>query len=432
MRINIFALMLFLVLGLLANIMVTFACSIWIDIDTGRQSAAEKFVNEEQWLVTRYDKAGAVRIKSTRARGSNWSPQQAAGQPDTVSMGDQVTAWASKGVDTGMEWLILDYANAVIPKAVHVYENYCPGALFKVTLFDENGDEHVAWQGADPATNSTVNLQGNFPSWARPPMTSVSVPRTGTMPITGAVPVAQVPVSASFKTRRVKIYLDSAVVPGWNEIDAVALIDDKGQTQWARRVEASSTYASVSSGVSGGNPELLAPPWSKLATATPAFANAASNREERTVDARGWPFLTLYSDEDLMTQPAGPPVATGSNLTNLGSGAALPLSFSGRTGTIAVSGNAPAPMPTRPIWFGLIANKVIYATFLWICWAAMIKPRRFFRECGRVRNGCCKECGYDLGYDFIHGCPECGWRKERAAVEGRLTMVEQGTNGNGN
>ena len=43
-------------------------------------------------------------------------------------------------------------------------------------------------------------------------------------------------------TRRVKIYLDSPNFPGWNEIDAVGLIDVRGKRQWAERARSSSSY----------------------------------------------------------------------------------------------------------------------------------------------------------------------------------------------
>ena len=43
--------------------------------------------------------------------------------------------------------------------------------------------------------------------------------------------------------RTVKLYLDSAGVPGWNEIDAVELVGRDGSHQWARSATASSTYA---------------------------------------------------------------------------------------------------------------------------------------------------------------------------------------------
>ena len=41
----------------------------------------------------------------------------------------------------------------------------------------------------------------------------------------------------------------------------------------------------------------------------------------------------------------------------------------------------------------------------------LTKPRRFFLEISRLKRGCCVTCGYDLGYDFPRGCPECGWRR---------------------
>ena len=58
---------------------------------------------------------------------------------------------------------------------------------------------------------------------------------------------------------------------------------------------------------------------------------------------------------------------------------------------------------------------VLYAAALWLVWAVLTRPRRFFVEVSRVRRGCCIACGYDLGYDLRAGCPECGWRRERAA-----------------
>jgi hypothetical protein len=52
------------------------------------------------------------------------------------------------------------------------------------------------------------------------------------------------PVKVDFPIRKVKLYLDSPRVPGWNEIDAVGLIDQQATTHWAAKAEASSTFAS--------------------------------------------------------------------------------------------------------------------------------------------------------------------------------------------
>ena len=55
--------------------------------------------------------------------------------------------------------------------------------------------------------------------------------------------VAEIPLSGDMETRRVRITFDSKRFPGWNEIDAVALEDASGNTYWAVRAIASSTWA---------------------------------------------------------------------------------------------------------------------------------------------------------------------------------------------
>jgi hypothetical protein len=74
-----------------------------------------------------------------------------------------------------------------------------------------------------------------------------------------------------------------------------------------------------------------------------------------------------------------------------------------------VSGRA--ALPLRPIWDGFLINTAFYAVVLFLLHWAMTRPIRFVREVSRLRRGGCVVCGYDLGFDFIHGCPECGWRR---------------------
>jgi hypothetical protein len=54
--------------------------------------------------------------------------------------------------------------------------------------------------------------------------------------------VSKFRLSNAGSTTQIKIYLDSPAVPGWNEIDAVALVDAQGKRHWARRAAASSSY----------------------------------------------------------------------------------------------------------------------------------------------------------------------------------------------
>ena len=103
-----------------------------------------------------------------------------------------MTAWASQSADGQAEWLLLEYAEPVVPKAVRVYEIYSTGAVDKVTLFTPAGKEVEAWSGIDPTPKGRSIAMSEIP--LRP---------------------------LGFATKKVRIHIDSANVPNWNEIDAV-------------------------------------------------------------------------------------------------------------------------------------------------------------------------------------------------------------------
>jgi hypothetical protein len=153
-----------------------------------------------------------------------WGPEQATGPPDTPAAGDFTSAWASLTPDGQDEWMLLEYAEPILPAAVLVHETYNPGALVRVTAFKLDGEEVEVWKGKDPTTHDAGKG------------------------------VSEIAVNVEFKTNRVKIYLDSKAVPGWNEIDAVALRDAGGKTHWATGADASSTYADQ------GRPVFIIPP----------------------------------------------------------------------------------------------------------------------------------------------------------------------------
>jgi hypothetical protein len=155
--------------------------------------------------------------KPTPAR--SWGPEQATGPPDTPGAGDFTTAWASLTPDGQDEWLMLEYAEPILPAAVLVHETYNPGALVRVTVFKLDGEEVEVWKGKDP----TAQGAGRG--------------------------VSEIAVDVDFKTNRVKIYLDSKAVPGWNEIDTVGLRDSGGKTHWAMGADASSTFADQGGGI---------------------------------------------------------------------------------------------------------------------------------------------------------------------------------------
>jgi hypothetical protein len=149
--------------------------------------------------------------KRRRASMRGWGPEQATGPPNTLTAGDQSTAWASQAPDAGMEWLEASYDRPVDIAEVRVLENHCPGAVMRVSAILDGGAEVTLWEGEEP--KSPAPAAQSFP--------------------------ARTTVVAS----KVRVHLDTAKVPGWNEIDAVELVGRDGSRQWASSATASSTYA---------------------------------------------------------------------------------------------------------------------------------------------------------------------------------------------
>ncbi|HEY2952553.1 MAG TPA: hypothetical protein VGK40_08225 [Verrucomicrobiae bacterium] len=146
--------------------------------------------------------------------GRNWGPEQATGPPDTAGAGDIPTAWASRNPNGGAEWLQLEYEKNVYVAEVRIRETHNPGAISKVTALAAGGQEIVLWEGTEQAAQAPVDFA--------------------------------VPVQGNVLANSIKVYLDTARVPGWNEIDAVELIGKDGSRQWAKQASASSTYADAS------------------------------------------------------------------------------------------------------------------------------------------------------------------------------------------
>lgn len=143
---------------------------------------------------------------------ASWSAAQATGAPDTAGAGDQASAWAPAAQDGGEEWLELTYGELVDVAQVLVRETYNPGAIAKVCVILENGAEIPIWQGAQAAVPGPIDRV--------------------------------FPTPGGLVARGAKVYLDTKRVPGWNEIDAVALMDRSGARHWAVKANASSSYGS--------------------------------------------------------------------------------------------------------------------------------------------------------------------------------------------
>lgn len=305
---------------------------------------------------------GSMHVELAREFGQAWSPMRAAGPPDVPAMGDNAAAWASLSQDGQKEWLELTYDRAVVPKEVRIYETLAPGAVSQVSLFGERGEWVTGWAGDDPAA---PNASGIY--------------------------VATIPMRPFVATDRIRIDIDSPRVSGWNEIDAVGLVGADGSLQWASSVRASSTYATAGRGGTiypRATMRDALPGWSNPDELLPAKGFAT---DSRSVDARGWPMLALYG-----TGPSTPQMLSNVVITR----------------PLYVTVGPPLHIwPLRPIWSGLLVDGALYGGMLALLYVSTFGLRRMARESSRLRRGCCIRCGYDLRYDFVRGCSECGWNR---------------------
>lgn len=456
---------LFLMLGLGATVAVAALLAAKRDPKAGELKSAEEVKGPDRWALDVSDQVGLTHVRSIRqispvnpATIASWSVEQVIGPPNTTTHGDISTAWASASSDgTPEEWLEMDYPSAVMPKEVHVYETYNPGALVKVTVFDADGNEVEGWKGVDPSPRQPV------------------------------VSVSKVPIAVKFPISKLRIYLANDAVSGWNEIDAVGLMGQDGLVRWATAVRASTAYG-VSApppppimSVTNPSPQQLLPAWAPFAEPGPNLAQAM--QEERVAAAYGWPFLAFHGWRDVPPGTPGAIGAPGVTGTPGGSGTAIPITtfgslesgkavdnlsggyvasltsstaqplpasaFTPSSGsiqryTLSVPPPQPPPAPTvivtptnatpamppvkGVLWPGLLANTVIYGVFLELVVLLNYWHIRRLRQFHRMRRGACIHCGYDIGYDFVAGCPECGWRRNArfAAMHSPMPSMHAG------
>jgi len=364
--------MVFLSLGAIVSVLMAWALGMWGEPQSATVVSSTVPQRGRTWNISSWSSSGSLRLQC-QPQVHAWSAWQATGAPDAVLGGDSSMAWCPATADGQKEWLILDYPQPMTPKFVDVYENYCGGMVTRVTVFKENGDEVDAWRGQDP------------------------IPA-----VLGSCGVATIPLDVSFKTQRIKLYLDSPAAVGWNEVDAVGLIDAEGNKQWACDVQESSSYADLNvAAVSPLTLKDIVPSWCPIAQADAAKAKLSANGD-RNFEARGWPMLALWSERS--TTPAASGAATGARPSG--------RSMSPRIIPLANPASGLTPLlPTRPIWSGLLFDTAFYAAFLAAGFWLLVRPRRMVIELLRMRRGCCIACGYELDFDFRAGCPECGWRR---------------------
>ncbi len=128
------------------------------------------------------------------------SARQALGKPSVMSeFGMSPCAWASKEVASPEgEWIKVGFAEPMKIAQIAINQNFNPGAISKVWIYDENDNEYLVYNNANPEVTS-VNGK----------MLHVFMPLT------------------KYNVQAVKIFLKTDVFADWNQIDAIAISDSK-------------------------------------------------------------------------------------------------------------------------------------------------------------------------------------------------------------
>jgi len=121
----------------------------------------------------------------------------------------------------------------------------------------------------------------------------------------------------------------------------------------------------------------------------PAGGTHCSQCIARYMGSRGWPCPSFRYDFE---------INWGNSPRTLG---AAPRS--------AFFSTFPGPIyPLIPVWWGLLANVVVYS----IVGLLLLRGIAVVRGYVRIRRNRCLRCGYVLQDKFDYGCPECGWGRQ--------------------
>jgi len=144
--------------------------------------------------------------------------------------------------------------------------------------------------------------------------------------------------------------------------------------------------------------------WSQLQTRYTDVDQGQSTSMYSTMKS-GWPALSASSSGAVNLSNFNP---DGSFEKQIDNAVGVPILDAAKASPMSAS----VWFPFRPIWTGMLINTAFYAIVFWI----LLSIKRAYRHARRMHKGKCPICCYELGFVFIDGCPECGWRKKSTST----------------
>ena len=151
----------------------------------------------EQWVL-------AVVDVSSRPVTSAGSEGKIAGSSNSAcETGDfnfDFNSWRPLEPDGGMEWIVVRFAQPVYAYTIEVHEGFNPGSVVAVEILNEEGKWLSVWEGEDPTRDCPGVLEVDF----------------STLP---------------FPTSVVRVEMNTSLIPGWNQLDAIKLVGFRAKEQ---------------------------------------------------------------------------------------------------------------------------------------------------------------------------------------------------------
>ena len=164
--------------------------------------------------------ATTVVSKSNEYSANEWGAKQALGAPDVYpAYGDIQYAWSPTNPDNTRDYIVLGYSNPAPINFVDIYETYNPGAV-----------ELVSLRNATTGVFTTVYIAAATPYGDSSRILHIELPAITT-----------------YNVDAVRIELNAAAIPGFNEIDAVSIGLDTTYTSYLWSTGATTKAITVNS-----------------------------------------------------------------------------------------------------------------------------------------------------------------------------------------
>lgn len=146
----------------------------------------------EQWAIAA-DASSQTSLSTASVNELNGPPDSNCEIRDDLGFDFVFGSWRTADPNEGPESVELTYAQPVKAIGVEVYQTLNPGSIVRVLINDTNGQWHEVWVGQSPTETCPAILRIEFP----PP---------------------------DFISNMVRLELDTSLISGWNQLDAIKLI----------------------------------------------------------------------------------------------------------------------------------------------------------------------------------------------------------------